>query len=179
MKSITKTKAIIFCLILVSLTASGSYAYFTWGEPYVGQFKDAAGDIISDKGSGSILTDFYINYQAIVDDKSENLTAGTVSLNVQMGTNTEFSNISLIYKVNNGEWSTVQTLTNASPNYTWSYAHAGGTIKFRLIATRIVDSKSVMTNDIFIKNAAVTMTYDGTNSYFGCDDFTYTGAVIE
>lgn len=82
MKSITKTKAIIFCLILVSLTASGSYAYFTWGELYVGQFKDAAGDIISDKGSGNILTDFYINYQAIVDDKSENLTAGTVSLSV-------------------------------------------------------------------------------------------------
>ena len=40
MKSITKSKIIIFCLILISLTASGSYAYFTWGELYVGQFKD-------------------------------------------------------------------------------------------------------------------------------------------
>lgn len=170
---------IIFCIIFISFSAVGTYSYFTMGELCFGKFIDASGNVIADKGSGVILSEIYVYYSSdSTDNQSVILPAGAITITVK-NISGKFTPTTIRYSINGGSYTNLELTTQSSGSYIFKIAgFEGGSFKFKLIATQNSDGTNVMTNDFRLTKSSGTLSYDGTNNYLGCYDFTLTNVSV-
>lgn len=187
MKKILKYLKVVFCIIIISFTAVGTYSYFTFGELYYGKFLDEVGKVIEGRGSGKTLTDEYIYYKnEKIDSQAVNLPEREIKITIEhIDGNAEpksnFTPTKILYQINNSGWDDNNVIENPIMSNT-SYIFVlndfkGGSFQFKIVAQKS-DGTNVMTNAFRLKDNEATLSYYGTNDYLGCENFKPTNVSI-
>lgn len=153
MKKILKHLKVIFCIVIISVTAAGTYSYFTFGELYYGKFIGSDGNLIKDSDgnirggtNGNALIDQYIYYKnENIDSEAVILQANPIKITIKniIG-NTEprknFGPIKILYEVNNDGWDKEIINFNVVDGvYIFNLDNfEGGSFQFKLVAKKMM-----------------------------------------